>query len=135
MLPRLGRSQTSADVRIGEEVVAQVGRSLTITGRLNTAGEIHVLGRIVGQITADRLFLAEGGFMQGDVVANDVQIAGRFNGCIYGRNVFLESSAEVTGRIFHNTITVAKGARIDGRIPWRPPNYFETLQNMREAQS
>ena len=40
----------------------------------------------------------------------------------------------VTGRIFHNTVTVAKGARIDGRMPWRPLNYFETLEHLREAQ-
>jgi len=136
MLPRLGRNQTPHDTRIGgEETVAEIGKGLTITGRLNTTGEIHVHGKILGQIMAGRLFLATDGFMQGDLVANDVRIAGRFNGRIYGRNVLLDSSAEVTGRIFHNTIVVAKGARIDGRIPWRPPNYFETLEHMWEVQS
>jgi hypothetical protein len=48
--------------------------------------------------------------------------------------VTLESSAEITGRVFHNTITVARGARIDARMPWRPPSYFETLDQLPETR-
>jgi hypothetical protein len=47
----------------------------------------------------------------------------------------LESSADVTGRIFHHEVTVAKGARIDARMPWRPPSYFETLTQLPESRS
>ena len=56
------------------------------------------------------------------------------NGRVFALNVTLESSAEITGRVFHNTITVARGARIDARMPWRPPSYFETLDQLPETR-
>jgi cytoskeletal protein CcmA (bactofilin family) len=63
-----------------------------------------------------------------------VRIEGRLEGRIFALNVVLDSAAEVTGRIFHNTITVAKGARIDARMPWRPPSYFEALEQLPEVR-
>ena len=78
---------------------------------------------------------APGGYLEGDIIARDVRIEGRLAGRIFALNVTLDSAAEVTGRIFHNTITVAKGARIDARMPWRPPSYFETLEQLPEVES
>ncbi len=46
----------------------------------------------------------------------------------------IDETADVTGRIFHTTITVARGARVDGRMPWRPLSYFETLDELPETQ-
>ena len=114
---------------------SHLGKALTIKGRLDTPGAIHIDGRVLGQIAADRLIVGAGGYVEGDVVANDVRIGGRFMGRIFARHVTLDSSADITGRIFHHTVTVAKGARIDGRLPWRPLNYFERLEHLREAQS
>jgi cytoskeletal protein CcmA (bactofilin family) len=114
---------------------SHLGRALTVKGRLDSLGTIHVEGRVLGQIAADRLVVGAGGYVEGDVVANDVRIGGRFMGRIFARHVTLDSSADVTGRVFHHTVTVAKGARIDGRMPWRPLNYFERLEHLREAQS
>ncbi len=113
---------------------SHLGKALRVRGRLDTSGIIHIYGKVVGQITADRLVLGADGYVEGDVVANDVRIGGRFTGRIFARHVTLDSSADITGRIFHHTVTVAKGARIDGRMPWRPLNYFETLEHLREAQ-
>lgn len=72
--------------------------------------------------------------MEGDVLAGDVRIAGRFSGRVFAPNVTIEATADVQGRIFHNTITVARGARVDGRMPWRPSSYFETLEDIPETQ-
>lgn len=99
---------------------------------LETNGELHVHGTVVGQITADCLVLAIGCDVEGDVRAREVRIGGKFNGRIYALDVALDSSAEVTGRVFHHNVTVAKGARIDGRMPWRPLNFFESLSKIPE---
>ncbi|MDE2165540.1 MAG: polymer-forming cytoskeletal protein [Alphaproteobacteria bacterium] len=114
---------------------SHLGKALTIKGRLDSLGAVHVDGRVLGQIAADRLVVGAGGYVEGDIVANDVRIGGRFTGRIFARHVTLDSSADITGRVFHHTVTVAKGARIDGRMPWRPLNYFERLEHLREAQS
>jgi cytoskeletal protein CcmA (bactofilin family) len=113
---------------------SQVGRSLKVTGILDTEGELYIHGAVFGRINADRLVLGEHGSVEGDIVARDVLIEGRLNGRVFALNVTVESSASVTGRIFHNTVTVAKGAQVDGRMPWRPPSYFETLTQLPETR-
>ncbi|MDE1986967.1 MAG: polymer-forming cytoskeletal protein [Alphaproteobacteria bacterium] len=114
--------------------VSHLGRALTVKGILDTDGEIRIRGTVLGRINADRLVLDAGGRVEGDVVARDVQVGGRMNGRIFALHVTIDSSADVTGRVFHHTIAVAKGARIDGRMPWRPLNYFEKLEQLPEAR-
>ncbi|MES2254818.1 MAG: polymer-forming cytoskeletal protein [Pseudomonadota bacterium] len=113
---------------------SHLSKAITIKGDLESDGELHINGIVHGQICADRLVIGPGGYLEGDVIARDVHIEGRMEGRIFALNVTLDSSAEVNGRIFHNTITVAKGARIDARMPWRPPSYFETLETLPEAR-
>jgi cytoskeletal protein CcmA (bactofilin family) len=113
---------------------SKVGRALTVKGVLDTDGELYVHGNVLGRINAHRLILGSLGSVEGDVVATDVVIQGRLTGRIFARNVTLESSANITGKIFHTTATVAEGARVDGRMPWRPPSYFETLDQLPEAR-
>jgi cytoskeletal protein CcmA (bactofilin family) len=121
--------------RDAEELpVSHLERALIVKGVLDTEGEIRIRGTVLGRINADRLLLDTGGRVEGDVVARDVRVGGRLNGRIFALHVVLDSSADVSGRIFHHTITVAKGARIDGRMPWRPLNYFEALEQLPEAR-
>lgn len=114
--------------------MSHLSKAITIKGDLESDGEVHIHGDVRGQVCVDRLVVGLGGYLEGDVIARDVHIEGRLEGRIFALNVTLDSSAEVNGRIFHNTITVAKGARIDARMPWRPPSYFETLETLPEAR-
>jgi len=113
---------------------SRLGRGLTITGKLDTEGELHIHGRVLGTVRADRIVIAPGSDVEGDVVARDAQISGRVLGRVFALNVTLDSSAEVTGRIFHHTVEVARAARIDARMPWRPLNFFQTLEQLPETQ-
>jgi cytoskeletal protein CcmA (bactofilin family) len=113
---------------------SHLGAALTVNGILDTEGELHIYGNVVGRINADRLVLRASGRVEGDIVARDVQIEGHLNGRVFARNVTVDSSANVSGRIFHNTVSVAFGARVDGRMPWRPLNYFETLEELPETR-
>ena len=114
---------------------SRLGKALTVQGVLDTDGELHIHGCVFGRINADRVVLASDGYVEGDVVAREAHIGGRVTGRIFALNVTLESSANITGRVFHNSIKVADGARIDGRMPWRPPNFFESLKQLPEDRS
>jgi cytoskeletal protein CcmA (bactofilin family) len=120
---------------IADLPASRLGRASTVRGRLDTDGEVTIHGNVLGWIYADRLVLAADGYVEGVVVARDVRIEGRMNGRIFGFHVTLESSADMTGRIFHHTVTVAKGARVDGRMPWRPLNFFESFEQPPETES
>ncbi len=114
--------------------LSQLGSALTVKGVLDTEGEVQIHGNVQGRINAERLVLGECGVVEGDIVARDVRIGGRLNGRVFALNVTLDDTADVSGRIFHNTVTVARGARFEGRMPWRPPSYFEALDQLPETR-
>src|ERR1700722_9347084 len=117
-----------------EMPASYLGTALPAQGFLDTDGDIHIHGRVFGRVCADRLVLGSGGYLEGDVVARDVHIGGRLTGRIFALNGTLDSSADVTGRISHHEVTVIKGARVDARMPWRPPSYFESLEQLPEPR-
>src|SRR6185312_15436151 len=125
-----GRGPKAPDGRAGAALPSsELGTALSVVGVLDTDGELLIHGYVQGRINAERLVLGERGSVEGDVVARDVDMGGRLNRRAFALNVTLDEPAGVSGRIFHNTVTVARGARIDGRMPWRPPSYFEALDD------
>jgi cytoskeletal protein CcmA (bactofilin family) len=113
---------------------SELSRGLTAVGLLECDGALFVHGKVRGRINTDQLVVGLNGFVEGDVVAREVSIAGQLHGRVFAHSVTLEASANVTGRLFHHIVTVAKGARFDGRMPWRPINYFESLDQLPEVQ-
>ena len=111
-----------------------LGSRVGIRGVLEVDGELVISGLIQGRIAAIKLVIAVGGFVEGDVIAHEVVIAGRLCGRVFAPTVAIEDGAEVEGRIFHTNVTVARGARVTGRMPWRPISYFETLDKLPEVR-
>jgi cytoskeletal protein CcmA (bactofilin family) len=68
------------------------------------------------------------------MVARQIRVLGRFSGRIFALDVTFDASAQVEGKVFHHKVTVARGAHIDGRMPWRPLNYFDSLEQLPETQ-
>ena len=112
-----------------------LGPGVGIQGELEIDGELVISGLVRGRIAAVKLVIAEGGYVEGDIVAREVVITGRLNGRVFAPTVAIEASAEIEGRIFHTNVKVAQGARVTGRMPWRPVSYFETLEELPEMRS
>lgn len=111
-----------------------IGPGVRIQGALEIDGEVVVSGFVKGRIAALRLVIAATGQVEGDIIANEVVIAGKLNGRVFAPTVSIEDGAEVDGRIFHTNVTVARGAHVTGRMPWRPISYFETLDKLPEVR-
>lgn len=119
---------------LAERPTSHLGGALTVRGRLDGDGELHIHGKVHGRISADSVVLGATCTVIGDIVARQIRICGRFTGRIFALDVVLDSSAHVEGKVFHHNVSVARGARIDGRMPWRPLNYFDTLEQLPETQ-
>ena len=90
---------------------------------------------VAGRIAALRLVIAAGGLVEGDIIAREVVITGRLLGRVFAPTVAIEDGADIEGRIFHTNVTVARGARFNGRMPWRPLSYFENLTTLPEVRA
>jgi cytoskeletal protein CcmA (bactofilin family) len=111
-----------------------LGRGVGVQGALEINGELFISGLVKGRIAALKLIIAAGASVEGDVIAREVIIHGRFSGRIFAPTVAIEAGADIEGRIFHTNISVAQGARVNGRMPWRPLSYFETLDQLPEVR-
>ena len=130
MLTTLWKRAETLAADICERDISLLARGLTVRGTLDTTGEVHIFGHVTGRINAGRLELGSGGYVEGDIVAKEVLLCGRLKGRVFALNVTIAAGAILEGRVFHNTIKVAKEAQIEGRMPWRPINFFETLTDL-----
>lgn len=114
---------------------SMIGRRLVVRGVLDGSGEVHIRGRVFGRLNAKRVVIDIGGYLEGDIVAEDVLLSGNLIGRVFALSVIVAPSAFIKGRIFHNTVSVAREARVEGRMPWRPVNFFETLEELPKEQA
>lgn len=91
-----------------------ISSGLTITGNLESDGEIQVDGTVIGDVKAERLILGEGARILGEVIADDALIRGEVTGCLRVVTVAIERSAKVHGDVYHRTLSVEAGAFIQG---------------------
>ena len=91
-----------------------VDQTFTITGDLQSSGELHVKGRIRGNIHCQAIIVAEEGSVEGGILANHVLIQGRTKGFIRATHIELGPTASVESDLFHATLIVHDGALFEG---------------------
>jgi len=92
---------------------------LTMRGDIETDGNIHVKGRVFGNISCVSIIVEDGAIVDGEIQAEDVSIRGQTSGTITGKSIKLESSAVVESDIFHQSFACEQGARIEGRLSFK----------------
>ena len=109
----------SRPTRSGAPSLSFVGPEVVISGDVSTSAQLHVDGRIDGGVRCGHLCQGADGLIAGDIVADEARIAGQVQGTVNARNVVVEATGCVSGDIAYETISIAAGARIDGRLARR----------------
>ena len=105
--------------KVGPPGLSFFGPEMVISGDVATSAQIHLDGRIDGNVRCAQLCQGTTGIIAGDIVADEARIAGLVQGTVNARTLIVEPSARVTGDVAYETITIAAGARIDGRLARR----------------
>lgn len=110
-------SHDSADgaTRAKPLAASLIAVNVTVSGDLVSEGEVHLDGRVAGDVRVGRLSLGETGVVEGSIEADSVDIRGRVRGAITARSVRLHASADIEGDISHAEIAIDAGARFVGR--------------------
>jgi cytoskeletal protein CcmA (bactofilin family) len=93
-----------------------ISANLHIVGNLKTDGEVYVEGNIEGGVTTYALSVGEKASISGEIVANNVEIYGAVSGTIRAREIHLAKTAKVIGDIWHEVLSIASGAYIEGQL-------------------
>ena len=87
---------------------------LTITGNLESEGDMQIDGTIDGDIKSFTLTVSESGVIRGTVDAEEVTIAGSVTGQIKARHVILVKGAKVIADLIQDRLSIEPGAFFEG---------------------
>ena len=97
-----------------DNAVSIIGRGMQVTGNIVCTGQLQISGRVLGDIHAAHLTIAEGAKVEGKIVAPETVVQGTFNGSIHGNVVRLENTAVVDGEVFNRSLAIEQNAKFEG---------------------
>ena len=109
--------------------ISTISEDLTITGNVESKGELHLNGRVQGDVCCVALVLGENAQLEGNVVAEDVMVRGRLIGSVRALKVMLQSAAQSKATSFTrvsplNTARILRASRVPQKIHSRPTQRF-----------
>ena len=93
-----------------------IGPEAVVSGDFTTDTQLHVDGRIDGNVKCTQLIQGESGAITGNIEADEARIAGIVEGKVVGRILFIEATAKILGDIAYETLSIDAGALIEGRL-------------------
>ena len=119
MFSRLRTESVSKPLKPGAPGLSFIGPEVVVSGDVETAAQLHVDGRIDGHVRCAVLCQGKSGTVSGNINADDARIAGLVEGAVFAINLTLEPTARIKGDITYQTISIAAGAQVDGRLARR----------------
>ena len=98
-----------------------IARGTIIQGDVRFSGALHLDGQIIGSVLAEEqgavFTLSESGHVQGEIRVPHAIINGQVRGDIYAtERLELAPEARVTGDVHYQTLEMAAGAQVNGRM-------------------
>jgi cytoskeletal protein CcmA (bactofilin family) len=113
----------------GNGTFSVIGTDVTITGNVTATTELHVDGRIDGDIECASLVQGEASTIEGAVKAESARMAGTVKGSITARELVVLRTARIEGDVHYDSITIEQGAEVDGRFTHRVPGRSEAARS------
>jgi cytoskeletal protein CcmA (bactofilin family) len=110
------RDTHSGSYKVDPSAHSVVDKFLTMKGDLESEGDIHVKGKVFGNIRCRLLIIEVDALVEGGVEAEEVIVRGNTKGTIQADRVKLEKTANVDSEICHHTFSAEEGARIKGSL-------------------
>jgi cytoskeletal protein CcmA (bactofilin family) len=93
-----------------------IGPDVTITGNIEASADLHVDGKVVGDVTCASLVQGEKSLIEGAIVAERARLSGQVKGTINARELVVLKSARIEGDVTYETLTIEQGAAVNGRF-------------------
>ncbi len=93
-----------------------IGADITITGNIEASVDLHIEGRVHGDVRCATLILGESSSVNGKIYADRVRVSGLVDGAIETKDLAVEATARVTGDITYDRLRVANGGILEGQM-------------------
>jgi cytoskeletal protein CcmA (bactofilin family) len=109
-------TRTTTDLVSSTGTFSVLGADLAVKGDINATADLHIDGRIEGDITCAALVQGEGSEIIGAITAQSARLAGTVRGTITVVALTIQRSAHIVGDVNYETLTIEQGARVEGRF-------------------
>jgi cytoskeletal protein CcmA (bactofilin family) len=117
--PGLAPRQDAARTMSGA-TFSVIGADVAITGNIAASADLHIDGRIEGDIKCSSLVQGDSSSITGAIVAGSVRLAGHVKGTIEARELVILRTARIEGDVHYDALTIEQGAQVEGRFAPRP---------------
>jgi len=93
-----------------------IGSDVTVTGNIDATVDLHIDGRVEGDIRCASLVQGPDSRIKGQVTAKTARIAGTVEGSIFADELIVDASARIVGDVSYATISIAAGGQIAGQF-------------------
>ena len=102
--------------RNGSGTMSFLGSEVTITGNIGGQGNLHIDGRVDGDVNCASLIIGNAGQVNGNITADDAKIAGSVTGTVSAKVLTIEARARIVGDLSYDSVSVETGAQVEGRV-------------------
>jgi cytoskeletal protein CcmA (bactofilin family) len=96
-----------------------IASDVEITGNLTAKVDLHIDGKVHGDVICGSLVQGEGSAITGKVVAESARLSGKVDGSIEATDLVIEASARITGDVLYQNLTIAPGGQVEGKFKHR----------------
>lgn len=93
-----------------------LGADTAIKGDISASVDLHIDGRVEGDISCASLVQGESSEIAGNVEAESARLSGIVRGSIRARELVVLKSARIFGDVHYDALTIEQGAKVDGRF-------------------
>lgn len=93
-----------------------IASDVEIVGNVTARVDLHIDGKVQGDVSCGNLVQGEGSIIAGKVIAESAKLSGHVEGSIEANDLVIESTARIMGDVVYSNLTIAPGGQIDGKF-------------------
>jgi cytoskeletal protein CcmA (bactofilin family) len=103
-------------VQTSRHTFSMIASDVEITGNLSARVDLHIDGKVQGDVSCGSLVQGESSVITGKVIAETARLSGRVDGSIEATELVIEASARISGDVIYENLTIAPGGQVEGKF-------------------
>ena len=116
----LGNGGPDNQARPEENLMSVIGTDILVKGDIEAEVDLHIEGRVQGDVRCATLILGERSSVTGNIFAERVRVSGMVEGGIETTDLAIEATARVKGDVTYSRLRIANGGIIQGSMTHKP---------------
>lgn len=104
-----------------------LGTDIAIKGDITASADLHIDGKVEGDIACASLVQGETSMISGAISAESARLSGTVEGSITARELVILRTARIRGDVFYDALTIEQGAEVEGRFAHRERTVAPTV--------